>query len=935
MHPSTPQPLTPRSTPVPHRPALARPNRRSTIATSFLTLFLASPLHAQPDPPAPPVANARVSIALDDAAFDRTLAELSAVLVDAPQLATAADHAMSRLAVDWASPAVLRLAFGLPTDDQRRLVLAQARRAVTLAQHAEGELERAFDAAEKRGLFDDDDARPALDDAVLIASVVLPLARARAELLAAAAQTPPDQATVDPDSEPGAAVRRALETLERVRPVSAWSEAERAATLAVATLLANRHDVAEDAARAALAALRNDPRLARAAADPDSAPAGLRRAARLVIAHALRHRRAWPDAAASLDDAQLPHQLALSARLRLGLLDARQAHQQARPNQAAATLDAAAAPLARLLIDDDRRRQLGITEAQARELLSPLFPASPPAALALASEGLTLALALTHAQPTGAVDPDPIERLIRRRGRATDQPAAARQSLRDPFRNRLAAELAHARLRHAIESPDPPPQDAPHTFTLAAVAAQDALALAADPEIDDELDRDPALRPLIAAALLDAANFLHLHPLHHHLARDAALAVVDQPGRRLRIDEAARDFWRRRLALDFAARAFDQDADLDDDDARGRLDRALDLLADVVHHDDHFEQTIASIGESATASILAHERRTALAALAADQQDDQPAVQAPHDPPSIQLPTAADALRSLRDLTRSSDRRALYDAVLASADQPTAPRNADTAPSADTDHQLTTAERLTALHFRLRHALTAFDAPDANAALDAMRSLPFANTQDVQRESLAAVVLAADDVLEGVRSIQHALPQLPGREPPFGDPDQNATPKTPDRRAETLTLLADTLASDPRVPDALRLRAVTALLHADPPGDALRLATVLNDARAATPTHAQFFRLLLADALLFHNDQPAAFAIYRDVAATTPPERRDRRPYWHASARMLQILAIQNRDGSRDDVIRREINRLKLQPAWNAFEDCTSAIETVEAALDR
>jgi hypothetical protein len=131
----------------------------------------------------------------------------------------------------------------------------------------------------------------------------------------------------------------------------------------------------------------------------------------------------------------------------------------------------------------------------------------------------------------------------------------------------------------------------------------------------------------------------------------------------------------------------------------------------------------------------------------------------------------------------------------------------------------------------------------------------------------------------------------------------------------------------------LASRSVVALIDASEAASARRFARRLVERGAPTERKAVWLDLLLADAQLADGDRPAAFAAYRQVVTATPAERRRERAYWHASARMLSVLTAENADGSRTDVIRREVNRLKLQDSWGMHADCCAIIDAVGKAV--
>ncbi len=133
----------------------------------------------------------------------------------------------------------------------------------------------------------------------------------------------------------------------------------------------------------------------------------------------------------------------------------------------------------------------------------------------------------------------------------------------------------------------------------------------------------------------------------------------------------------------------------------------------------------------------------------------------------------------------------------------------------------------------------------------------------------------------------------------------------------------------------LAILAFSAALHTDDEETLKRLAAEAEQARARVehPADRAWLSIIGAEAAMRSDDDAKAFGTYRDLVATTPVEDRGTRAYWHASMRMLEILARQNADGSRTPAIAREIRRLKLQPSWGAHEDIRARIERLTSEL--
>lgn len=117
----------------------------------------------------------------------RALEALSAVADgaggDAVAYAEGAARVLADLEVGWSDDGVRRVFFGVMSEAERGAVLARSRAAAAVASRARGELSALLDDAERRGEFDDDGRRLALERAIVVESAVLPLAGARAGLV--------------------------------------------------------------------------------------------------------------------------------------------------------------------------------------------------------------------------------------------------------------------------------------------------------------------------------------------------------------------------------------------------------------------------------------------------------------------------------------------------------------------------------------------------------------------------------------------------------------------------------------------------------------------------------------------------------------------------------------------------------------------------------
>ncbi|MFM9957114.1 MAG: hypothetical protein ACKVZJ_03495 [Phycisphaerales bacterium] len=81
------------------------------------------------------------------------------------------------------------------------------------------------------------------------------------------------------------------------------------------------------------------------------------------------------------------------------------------------------------------------------------------------------------------------------------------------------------------------------------------------------------------------------------------------------------------------------------------------------------------------------------------------------------------------------------------------------------------------------------------------------------------------------------------------------------------------------------------------------------------------------EAMIAAGDDASAFSVFRDVAAAAPPRGEYAGAYFHAWARMLEILSRQNADGSKTETIRREARRLMLLEPGKACPECAAKIE--------
>ncbi|MEO1130211.1 MAG: hypothetical protein AAFX05_10970 [Planctomycetota bacterium] len=122
--------------------------------------------------------------------------------------------------------------------------------------------------------------------------------------------------------------------------------------------------------------------------------------------------------------------------------------------------------------------------------------------------------------------------------------------------------------------------------------------------------------------------------------------------------------------------------------------------------------------------------------------------------------------------------------------------------------------------------------------------------------------------------------------------------------------------------DIVRRQAAEALLLAGKPDEALALLGPL-------PASADVM-ILRAEAHRAAGTLEQAFAQFRSVAVDAS---EDSEQYWHAWARMLEILSAQDSSAERTTVIRREIRRLQGLDGAETFSEALRRIDAVAASL--
>ncbi len=115
-------------------------------------------------------------------------------------------------------------------------------------------------------------------------------------------------------------------------------------------------------------------------------------------------------------------------------------------------------------------------------------------------------------------------------------------------------------------------------------------------------------------------------------------------------------------------------------------------------------------------------------------------------------------------------------------------------------------------------------------------------------------------------------------------------------------------------------------------GDASSAAAIFRSlSENAAPT-ADLLRAT-GEAALAMNDDEAAFAAFKRLAADLESRKEHTRDYWHSWTRMIEILARQNSDGSRTDTIRRETARLEALESSRRQADCVARIRAIRDTL--
>jgi len=222
---------------------------------------------------------------------------------------------------------------------------------------------------------------------------------------------------------------------------------------------------------------------------------------------------------------------------------------------------------------------------------------------------------------------------------------------------------------------------------------------------------------------------------------------------------------------------------------------------------------------------------------------------------------------------------------------------------------------------------------ELDSALNALEGVPESDPRRAEADRVAAV--AIDRALEAARTaVARAVEADAGRE--------ELAPAARERLVGIARRAVQWAQSRrPSEADRYRLVLADALIDA---GDA-RAAAIYQDLadRAAPGSELRVrARLGLGRAQRARGQNESAFATLRSLvddleraaSQRRPPTKHRPEAYWLAWAEMLEILAADNRDGRRSDVIRLQINRLELvDPAFGGGE-ASRRISAVRSSID-
>ncbi len=222
---------------------------------------------------------------------------------------------------------------------------------------------------------------------------------------------------------------------------------------------------------------------------------------------------------------------------------------------------------------------------------------------------------------------------------------------------------------------------------------------------------------------------------------------------------------------------------------------------------------------------------------------------------------------------------------------------------------------------------------ELDSALNALEGVPESDPRRAEADRVAAV--AIDRALEAARAaVARAVAADAGRE--------ELAPAARERLVGIARRAVQWAQSRrPSEADRYRLTLADALIDA---GDA-RAAAIYQDLADRAEPGSELrvrSRLGLGRAQRAGGQSESAFATLRSLVDDLERVASQRRPatkhrheaYWLAWAEMLEILAADNRDGRRSDVIRLQLNRLELvDPAFGGGE-AAQRIKAVRASID-
>ncbi len=812
---------------------------------------------------------------------------------DAVALADRAAERLARLRSGWETEDVRRAVFGVLSESEIERLRERIGAVLELVASARPALAAAIDGAERRGEFDDAERREQLDRAIAIESAVLPLAAARAIVI---------RGVLDGDDR---AVASGAEAASGVRTVGSWSRSERAAVLGVAAEVLGDAQLARESAGAVAAELRSDDRLRALSDEPGSTAWGQRIVASLIDAGAERLASGWAAALARLgmtvDDAEI----VMDARLRFARDEAEQLAQSGDGRGAIELRNEAAQPVAELIDRPFAERSPAWNEPQITARIAAMVGGGDAARRAGPrghGDAIVIAWAV-EAKRRGEDDRAfaALEELIERDHNSDDSGDAAGASFEGPLRELGWALYVRLVLDRALAVLGP----------ADARAVRSAIAFArANPS---SLDTGPIL--LDAAAEAWSGEPRARDEELQRLRLDASEAVIELGPGLPNVERGDVDYWRARLAASLAAEAA-RDAQtlfpnaeralelaagtLPASEARGRALRAIaSVLAFELAKEERALLDRGRVGLGVRGERVESLVRTVVARARDAGRDGEP-----RDTMPGELQAISDWLGGWLDVRAGAPRAGLVRLRRAVSDGGLAAQG------------LGGGERLLAMHAAVRAALLAGAYDDARVL---HRDLA-GNGQPGAREALAALLLVGMPAWSATPPVNEALPRL-------GDGAEAGE----DRAA--LVFVLERIADDPLAPIAMVARGLTRLVDAGAAADALPLIIRARE-RAETGTAAELWlRLLEADARLALGDDARAFGVYREVAGGASPEDRAERWYWHASARMLQVLQRQNASGQRTEPIRREVKRLMLQPTWGEHTDCCDVIEGVGTSV--